>query len=448
MKATEVPNYNYNNTFLFFEDKQIERAFNRGRYRQDLQSLRFVLGFATVLSICYLFFDLYRYTDNINALIFRGGLALVLMTFVLATYLIQPSKYKQLQFLAFFIAIFTAVVGFLQNTLEEQGELFLSNFLSSGIFLSCTILGLRFRYVLPLITIFLVAYLIHVSLMDYGVNDYQFTQIPQLFTFYVIGVITSYLWDKQKMVLFMKESKLHQQYDTVDKLNHVKDRLFSTISHDVRGPIMNLKGVIELFKKGAISDSELKQLVQSLDKEIGKTSTLIDNLLAWSKTQLKGIEITKEKYQLKPQLEKLLELYRAQVEEKNLTLQLSISDDDTIFADREMMLIVFRNLLSNAIKFTPIGGKIEINGHEITNEHCYLISIKDNGKGIASEKIKNLFKIEKDRILGTTHDRGAGLGLTLVKEFIDLNNGEINCSSKLGSGTTFEIKLPHPVTKA
>jgi len=448
MKATEVPNYKYNNTFLFFEDKQIERAFNRGRYRQDLQSLRFVIGFATVISICYLFFDLYRYTDNVNSLVFRGGLALVLMAFILATYLLNPRKYKQLQFLAFFIAIFTAVVGFLQNTSEEQSDLFLSNFLSSGIFLSCTILGLRFRYVLPLITMFLLAYLIHINYMNYGVNDFQFTQIPQLITFYIIGIISSYLWDKQKMALFMKESKLHQQYETVDELNNVKDRLFSTISHDVRGPIMNLKGVIELFKKGAISNDELKQLVQSLDKEIGKTSSLIDNLLAWSKTQLQGIEITKEKYKIKSQLEKILELYKAQIEEKNLNLLLNINDNDFVFADPEMMLIVFRNLLSNAIKFTPIGGKIEIKGQEIKNEHCYRITIEDNGKGIASEKIKNLFKIEKNRILGTTNDKGAGLGLTLVKGFVDLNDGEISCSSKLGLGTTFEIKLPHPVTKA
>ena len=326
----------------------------------------------------------------------------------------------------------------------ENHPIFLSNFLSTILFVSSTIFGLRYRYIFFLNTSVYIAYQVYVIIQGYDPMSVAITQLPQLSTFYVIGLISAYVLELQKMKLFKNQYLLKKQVQTVEDLNQVKDRLFRTISHDIRGPILNLKGVTSLFRKGNISERELIMLISSLDGEVTKTSNLIDNLLAWSKSQLDGLEVSKSLYKISAQIGEAKETYKSLIKEKNIDFKIDIEEGDKIFADKEMMLIVFRNLISNAIKFTPIGGQIMVKGKVIPSERCYEIKISDTGVGIDSKKIIQLFAVSHERLIGDMHSSGAGLGLTLVKDFIDLNDGTIYCESKSGKGTIFTIRIPQP----
>lgn len=435
----------FNPLTLKFNKPDTNRLFSKERYKHDRDSFRLVLIIGMSMSIVYLFFDLQRFDDDSKTLIYRGGLALILALFLLISQILDKNRPQQLQMFGIFIALFTVTVGVIQNHDRGDNGLFLSNFMSSLIFVSCTIYGLRYRYVVLVNLLTIVTYVIFVYTSETGTTDTAFTQTPQLLTYFIIGLIAAYLLEKHRVTLFIKEYQLQQQVKKVADLNTVKDKLFSTIAHDIRGPVLNLKSVTELFNKGALTEVEIVGLMTTLDGQIGNTASLIDNLLAWSKTQLKGLTIHKSKYFLKDQLIKITDLYKTQIVEKKLHIILHVEDADELYADMETMFIVFRNLLSNAIKFTPSGGKITISGAAQFAENTYSIQFEDTGIGMDAKKLNTLFKIENSSILGSINDKGAGLGLTLVKEFIDLNEGEISCKSKTGQGTTFTILLPNAI---
>jgi signal transduction histidine kinase len=143
-------------------------------------------------------------------------------------------------------------------------------------------------------------YLIFVNIQDLSYQSIAITQIPQLSTFYFVCLISSYGLEVHKMNLVKNEQLLKEQITKVEEINLVKDRLFRTLSHDIRGPINSLKGVTSLFKQKYFREQELISLVGALDAAVAKTSNLIDNLLAWSKSQIEDYKSLKLNLKLSP----------------------------------------------------------------------------------------------------------------------------------------------------
>jgi len=246
---------------------------------------------------------------------------------------------------------------------------------------------------------------------------------------------------RQKNILNQKlaESEAHLQ-----KINYTKDKFFSIIAHDLRGPLGTLSGLTEILDEDA--EEMDKESIVALSKDIHKISTntinLLNNLLTWASVQIGKVETSKENFDVKQIIEGNYELLKENLNRKNIDFINKISESVFVYADKNMISSVIRNLIHNAIKFTHKNGSITAS-YEQNNGHV-AISISDTGVGIPQENLENLFEIgSKISTYGTDNEMGTGLGLILSKEFIEKNNGSIEVISQIGKGTTFIIKLPY-----
>ena len=183
-----------------------------------------------------------------------------------------------------------------------------------------------------------------------------------------------------------------------------------------------------------------------MDYSINKLNHLLDNLLNWSLQQTNGIVCHFERVQLLHFINDVAEIYNDSIAAKSLTLDIAIDEHIFIWGDYQTLATIFRNLLSNAIKFTLRGGKISISAK--VKDISVAIYLEDNGVGINNENLRSIFEIKERRTTpGTEKEKGTGLGLILVKEFIQLNKGTISIESDPKKGTRIVITLPTaPIT--
>jgi signal transduction histidine kinase len=426
---------------LRFKNPITEKDFNLSCFKEDLNSLRFVIVLGTALSIIFIFVDVMRYELAIVSIGFRGGMALILIILGGLSLLLKKENYQLTQYMGILIALTVSFVFFLHYHFNKDPafDIFLSNILMVLIFIISTIMGMRFRFAILVNSINFTAYILYIEYVNYSAIAER--QISQLFVIYMVGILASYILERQKISSFINKNELDIEVEKVDQLNRLKNKLFSIISHDLRGPIVSLKGILGLYKKGGLSEDEFKQLTHNLEDDLNNSSILLDNLLAWSKSQLHGIDINKTTIPLKEELTKLKKLFSSQLKTKGISMEIKVDEKDEIFADNETLQIVFRNILSNAIKFTSLGGEICIESKNKRGEKLEIQFI-DSGIGMAPEKLNQLFEINKNTLIGTSSASGAGIGLLLVKEFIELNDGDIDVISTLGKGTTFSLTLP------
>ncbi len=236
------------------------------------------------------------------------------------------------------------------------------------------------------------------------------------------------------------EDKLKSQTIELQQLNDLKNKLFSIIAHDLRNPILSLKEIMNLLNEGVITEDELKNYLPIISKNITSTSSLLENLLNWSRSQLKGERIHATSFDIKTATVIQVQLLERAALKKKIHIQNNVSGEHMVYADRDMVELVIRNLLNNAIKYCKENDRIEINSCKENNR--VKICIKDTGIGIAEENINQLFGMNNFSTSGTNNETGTGLGLLLCREFIEKNKGIIWVESKLGLGSEFCFTLP------
>jgi two-component system, sensor histidine kinase and response regulator len=225
--------------------------------------------------------------------------------------------------------------------------------------------------------------------------------------------------------------------------NATKDKFFSIIAHDLNNPIATLLMTSEYLMTSyeALSEKSRSEFISNIADAAGRISSLLQNLLNWSRSQTGRIEINPyhlPAYDLGNETSAFL---AHSLKDKEIELVNKISPDIKIHADYNMVLTVFRNLTSNSIKFTPRKGRIEYSAEESNGQ--VIIAVKDNGVGIPDDKKEKIFRIgEKVSTTGTENEKGTGLGLLLCKEFVEKNKGSIWLESQQGKGTTFYFALP------
>lgn len=237
--------------------------------------------------------------------------------------------------------------------------------------------------------------------------------------------------------------ELRQSEQKLQELNATKDKLFSIIGHDLRGPISGFKSLIEYMISGSdLTDTKsLIEILEQIQKSANSTYDLLENLLTWANSQTKDLVCFPEKIPLKEIVYKINDLFSAVTKEKQIEIVNNVSENVFITADKNMLLTVMRNLISNAIKFTPKGKQIQINVSK--NDSEYIITIKDEGIGIKQENLYKLFNNTTHlSTFGTNNEKGSGLGLLLCKEFVEKCNGKIWAETEWGIGSSFNFSVP------
>jgi len=241
--------------------------------------------------------------------------------------------------------------------------------------------------------------------------------------------------------LLLTTEQLDKQSRELKEVNQTKDRLFAIISHDLRSPINSLKGLLDLIYGENISKEEFLEFSVDAKHNVEHVHFMLNNLLNWARFQLQGITTKPETISLRQIISENIVLFKEHSKNKNISVINETAGDIAIFADYDQLNLVIRNLLSNALKFTEAGGQVKFNAN-MKSDFCE-ITISDNGIGMDKDAIKNLFNIRTDKVqVGTEGEKGTGLGLTLCKDFIEKNNGQIEIESEVGQGTTFTILLP------
>lgn len=264
-------------------------------------------------------------------------------------------------------------------------------------------------------------------------------------------------------VLFLNENKINRHFSIIklqdltnlkkdailaqeqarelEKLNQLKDRIFSIISHDLRGPLVNLSEVLKMIANDLITSEEFKSIAPTLSKDIIYTTDLLENILHWSRSQLKGFGIKKEFFNLRNLIINEINYHLPAASLKDIKIIHDVFPGEMVYADMLMVQIVMRNILNNAIKFCNKNSEILITA-AYNNNQTMLICIADNGVGIPEDILDKLFKDENVTTRGTANEKGTGLGLMVCKDFMKRNDGDITVTSKIGEGTKFYLTLP------
>lgn len=239
------------------------------------------------------------------------------------------------------------------------------------------------------------------------------------------------------------EIQLKNNAGELKELNEAKDRLFSIISHDLRGPFSGFMGLTETLAREAdeMSREDIKQNAAVMHETAKKVYNLLSNLLIWSRLQMGKVKYRPSELIIYYEAESVLNLFSTAAGAKGITLSNEMSKEDIVFADPDMIATIFRNLISNAIKFTGNGGSIRLWSEEIPG-YINLV-VEDNGVGMTIEEMDKIFRLASGfSTRGTNGEEGTGLGLILCREMAQRNGGHIKVDSMPARGTRFTITLP------
>jgi len=236
---------------------------------------------------------------------------------------------------------------------------------------------------------------------------------------------------------------LQRQKKELAELNTTKDKFFSIISHDMRGIFTPIVGSSDLIKRmvAKYDDERLSKFSNNLSTSVRNALKLFENLLEWSRLQQGRMTFEPSRLSLTELVAQTIELFSEHQKTKNIQIVNHVTEIYHVRGDANMIKTVIRNLISNALKFSYSGGTITLDA--LRKDGFILMSVSDSGIGMTSDKMNELFLLEKSSSSkGTDGERGTGLGLILCKDFVEKHGGEIGVNSIVGKGTTFEFSLP------
>lgn len=282
-------------------------------------------------------------------------------------------------------------------------------------------------------------------MQQYDINDYQNKTeltLNRLKTIIIAGIrsFDSLLSvDKLRRNL---ELTVKERTRDLEESNTIKDTMFSIIAHDLRGPIGNLKGFLDILikQRDPVESDENSEYLHILQSNASATLFLLDNLLFWARANKQLIETEMAETDMEPVAQEVIELLGGQAWAKKIDLGLEKTGSSIGWFDRNMISLVLRNLVSNAIKFTREEGQIRI---KLTGSiESIDVMVTDNGVGIEKERIPELVaKGLKKSTFGTQAEKGSGLGIMLCLEFLRMHGSWLEIKSVLNQGSSFSFKL-------
>ncbi|MEO1655573.1 MAG: HAMP domain-containing sensor histidine kinase, partial [Bacteroidota bacterium] len=248
---------------------------------------------------------------------------------------------------------------------------------------------------------------------------------------------------KLNLEINQHHQQIKNQKEDLEKLIHSKDRFYSIISHDLRGPVQSLSSLSTILNRSLEEEDiqEMKTLLPLIEDTSRHIAQLLDNLLTWAHQQQGLIQTKPEHLSLNDCVKEVFALYQMEAQVKKIELILKCTSVLKAWADRNGVLSILRNLIGNAIKFSQEGGQVRV--FLRLEDHQSIIEVEDSGVGMSEDKLfKILHNREPHSTQGTHGERGSGLGLLLVQDFVKMNQGSLEAKSNVGKGTCFQIYLP------
>jgi signal transduction histidine kinase/ligand-binding sensor domain-containing protein len=249
--------------------------------------------------------------------------------------------------------------------------------------------------------------------------------------------------------------KLTKSEKELKNLNKHKDKIISVLAHDLKSPFNGLLGYTDLLANDIdqLNTEDIRKSAKNINNVANNLYKLLNNLLDWSLVQAHKIKYSPSEENLLQCVNDVIFLLKANAEQKSISLKTSIKNDINIWVDKDMLDIIFRNLLSNAIKFTKTGGEISIYSNKLnakrdvnlekTDNNFVEIGIQDNGIGMDEDVLSRILSPDSQiTTKGTNNETGTGLGLSLCKELIEMQGGEMKIVSEAGKGTSVIFTLP------
>lgn len=243
------------------------------------------------------------------------------------------------------------------------------------------------------------------------------------------------------LIIIRRSHKREQRLsEELRRLGEQKDRMFSILSHDLRSPLNSLYSLVQLMDMDALAPNEWRSLKTTLLRQFQNTDDTLRDILLWATGQLEGSAPRVQPVNLSEAVSSTVELLEVIAAPKSISIDVDVEADAMVLTDRAHLSAVIRNLLTNAIKFSPEGKPIRVRSRRDGTSH-HLIII-DEGVGMSQDKVKALFTNAIVHTSGTSGEPGSGLGLIIVRDLVRRNQGTIEVTSQIGTGTQFDVGFP------
>lgn len=260
----------------------------------------------------------------------------------------------------------------------------------------------------------------------------------------IVG-INQYVLRYNEKKLERQAEEISRQHEELANLIQSKERFFSIIVQDLKGPVGTLSSFLDYLAdfSNNLTTKQLQESLEALKNSSRDIYDLFVNLLTWSRIQYGNIDFYRQEHNLTELINSTVNNFSPQIKKKDIKIVNLINNRNFLIPfDKEMINAVLSNIMNNAIKFSNERGEIVISIKE--SEDFLELSIADNGVGMEKKILDNLFRIDvkQNTHLGTHGERGTGLGLILCKEFIERHGGEIHIESEAGKGCRSKFSLP------
>jgi len=272
--------------------------------------------------------------------------------------------------------------------------------------------------------------------------------------FYAYGLVFPLLGINGEMLGYVKilrdlterkksEDSIARYVKELEELNSHKESVLAILSHDLRSPLAGIIATTEYLKLNydRIKTDTVKEMLNLLHKSTTDELNMLDYLVEWARIKYASDVFTPTKIKLVEYVKKVFDTLNENAAIKTINLHHEIHENTSVFADGKMLLSILQNIVSNALKHTGAGGNIVITTKK--KEDKIIVEIKDTGIGMSKEIRDKLFTPQMSSLSKAREDdKGAGIGLLLVKGFLEKNGGEIWVESVIGEGSSFYFTLP------
>ncbi len=273
-------------------------------------------------------------------------------------------------------------------------------------------------------------------------------------TFYAYGLVFPLTGKDGEMLGYVKilrdlterkksEDAIKKYVKDLEELNTHKESVLAILSHDLRSPLTGIIGTAKYLKSNfsTMQQSDVKEMLDLVYKSSTDELNMLDYLVEWARIKYAAGVFSPTKIELIQYVKKVFETLNETAVLNAINLHNEIEENESVFADGKMLLSILQNIVSNAIKHTRTGGNITVSAKR--KEDKIIVEIKDSGIGMSKEIQAKLFTPQL-KVLASARkeNKGAGIGLLLVKGFLEKNGGEIWVESIEGEGSSFYFTLP------